>query len=390
MQPSIIRELHNAAQELLKRDPPRELIPLHFGESNQGTPEFIIDAACQALRGGAVFYENNSGRADLKQALAEHTNRRLGTNLAPENFVVTCGGTQAIHLTMMALLSEATCAVVLTPSWPNITQAARIAGAHVVEFPLDFDHRRGAFVLNLGRLEQVVETLSGLRLIVINSPSNPTGWVITPQDMRDLHELCVTRGITLMSDEIYVRLMLARREAPTALRLSGDLRQVVVIDGFSKSHCMTGWRIGHLITNPELAVEMARMQEFVVSHAPSSAQVAAITALRDGESFIADNNQRYQRLRDYVANRLRAIPRSVVANCEGAFYTFFRLPGSDDSEQFCRDLLDDTGVILAPGKAFGEGGEGWLRLCFASDEERLQSALDRIERFCAERATGNE
>lgn len=382
MEPSIIREIHNLAQSLKVQDPSRDLVELHFGESDQGTPDFIIEAACEALRQGAVFYENNSGRPELKCALAEHYNRLYGVKMTPDHFVVTCGGTQAIHLTMLALLSDGDAAINITPCWPNITQAARLSGAKVVEVPLRFDEEREVFELNLNELERIAESLPNLRMIIAASPGNPTGWVMTEQEQRDLYALCRRRGVTLMSDEIYSRILFADLAYPSALRLSDDLEGIVVIDGFSKSYCMTGWRIGYLIAHPDLTAEMARMQEFVVSCTPSAAQVAGITALRDGEPFLASSLDRYRRQRDSVSDRLNTISGVTIARCDGAFYSFFRIPGSEDSEQFCRDLLMQAGVVLAPGKALGEGGEGWLRLCFANDERLLHTALDRLEQYC--------
>jgi aspartate/methionine/tyrosine aminotransferase len=163
------------------------------------------------------------------------------------------------------------------------------------------------------------------------------------------------------------------------LRLTDDCANLIVINGFSKTYCMTGWRLGYLITDPNRVEQMARMQEFMVSHAPSMAQVAGITALRDGEPFIADSLLRYRDLRDLVMQRLSQLPGARVARSQGSFYTFFQLPQSADSVAFCKQLLIDTGIALAPGKAFGAGGEGWLRLCFANDPQRLHAAFDALE-----------
>ena len=352
-------------------------MPLHFGEPDMGTPDFIIDAACDALHNGAVFYENNAGRPDLREALATFH------GLTPEHFVVTCGGTQAIALTMLALLSTGDTVFNVTPNWPNVTEAVRLTGAAVHEVALHFDEERHVFELDFDHLRQAIAAAQRPRMIIVDSPSNPTGWVITPSQQQELFNLCEEHDLYLVSDEIYDRIVFTDEPCPTAKRLTETFDRLIIINGFSKTYCMTGWRIGYLITQPHRAAKMSQMQEFIVSHAPSMAQVAAITALRDGEPFVAASLERYRELRDLVTTELSKLPGAVVARSQGSFYTFFKLPGAPaaDSVRFCTELVKATGVVLAPGKAFGAGGEGWLRLCFANKTDILASAIDRIGRF---------
>ncbi len=184
---------------------------------------------------------------------------------------------------------------------------------------------------------------------------------------------------------MYDRIVFEGGEAPSFLELRREGERLVVINGFSKTYCMTGWRLGYLIAEPALAARLAQMQEYVTSCAPSMAQVAAITALREGEPFIAESLARYRRLREIVVARLAAIPGAQVARPEGAFYCLFRLPGTEDSVRFCNELVEATGVILAPGKAFGAGGEGWVRVCFAQQPEILEEAMTRLAGFAAKR-----
>ena len=388
MRPSEIREIHNLAQQLMQQDPSRSFIPLHFGEPDLGTPQFIIDAACKALNNGAVFYEPNSGRQDLKEELVNYYHRYYGIDLTPDHFVVTCGGTQAIALSLLALLSPGDDVINITPNWPNFTEAARIAGARVHELPLQFNKERQVFELDFNGFRRTVDRVNTPRLVIVNSPSNPTGWVMTLEEQKMLFALCREHNMYMLIDEMYDRLLFTDEPFPTGLRLAEtgaldpeDWGRIVLINGFSKTFCMTGWRLGYLITAPSLAINMARMQEFVTSHAPSMAQVAGITALRSGEPFVAESLSRYCNLRDLILERLRALPGAVIARPDGAFYEFFRLPEAGDSVRFCKDLLLETGVVLAPGKAFGKGGEGWLRLCFANEPDRLNEAIDRIEKF---------
>jgi len=381
MQPSDIREIHNLAQRIIAEDPSRRLIPLHFGESDMGTPGFIIEAACKALHDGAVFYENNSGRPDLKEVLVRFYDRQYGLSLTPDHFVISCGGTQAILLTMLALVAPGDRVINITPNWPNFTEAARIAGAEVDEMSLRFDEAQSMFVLDFDRIERAITSTAAVRMLIVNSPSNPTGWVITPEEQRRLYELCRSHEIYLVFDEIYDRIVYTEQPFPTALGLEDSQDGLVIINGFSKTYCMTGWRLGYLITNPSRARQMGQMQEFVVSHAPSMAQVAAITALEEGELFVQRSVRRYRVLRDMVVSRLTELPGAVVARTDGSFYCFFRVAGAERSVPFCKRLLTETGVVLAPGSAFGAGGEGWLRLCFANESALLQEALDQLEHF---------
>ena len=388
MRPSEIREIHNIAQQVMRENPSQSFISLHLGEPDLGTPQFIIDAACKALNDGAVFYEPNAGRLDLREELVKYFHGYYGIDLTPENFVVSCGGTQGIALSMLALVSPGDDVINITPNWCNFTEAARIAGAKLHELPLQFNEERHVFELDFDALQQTLDRANRPRMVTANSPSNPTGWVMTAEEQENLLDLCHKYNMFLLLDEMYDRLLFTDEPFPTGLRLANTRAvdpeswgRMVVINGFSKTFCMTGWRLGYLISAPPLIANMARMQEFITSHAPSMAQVAGITALREGEPFVSQSLERYRKLRELIVERLSALPGAVVARPDGAFYAFFRLPAASDSVRFCKDLLLEAGVILAPGKAFGQGGEGWLRLCFANEPDRLHEAMDRVENF---------
>jgi aspartate/methionine/tyrosine aminotransferase len=381
MAPSAIRELHNYYRELAHAEPDRDFIPLHFGEPDCGTPAFIVDAGCQALRDGAVFYEDNAGRADLKTALAAHLRSRWGCAVAPDEIVVTCGGVQAINLALTTLTAPGDTVINITPAWPNFRGAAEAAEARVVDFPLTYSDCTRRFSLDFDALAARIRS-DRPSMIIVNSPSNPTGWVLDTPGVDALVALCRESGVRLLADEIYDRILFAPERTCPFRRAAGDWPGLALINGFSKSYCMTGWRVGYLLAAPALARQMARFQEFITSHAPSMAQVAAITALRDGEPFIAANINRYRELRDTVISAMAAVPAVECAVPDGGIYCFFRHPAAADSVAFCRRLAAETGVVLAPGAAFGAGGEGWLRLCFANEPARLLEAISRLAAFC--------
>jgi aspartate/methionine/tyrosine aminotransferase len=287
MQPSAIRDVHDLSVRLRAENPDRKFIALHFGEPDLGTPDFIVEAGCAALRAGVVFYEDNHGRPDLRKALGQHF------NLEPERFLVTCGAVQAICLTMFSLVRPGDDVIILTPPlWPNFTEAARMAGANIHEVPLRFNDHERCFELDDEAIEAVVADAKRLRMIVVNSPSNPTGWTITPVQQRKLLSLSQRNDVYLLTDEIYGRILAPTARFESWNRYLTEFDKLLVINGFSKVYCMTGWRVGYLIGEPTLINEMGRLQEFVTSHAPGAAQVAGIAALRDGEPFIASSSER--------------------------------------------------------------------------------------------------
>ena len=381
LKPSAIREIHNLADRLKLENPGKSVIALHFGEPDLGTPPFIVEAGVAALRNGAVFYENNSGRNDLKAELARYFRERYDLRLTEDNFLITCGGVQAICLSMLGLLAPGDEMINVTPAWPNFTGAAELAGATVHDLPLTFDGAERRYFLDFSALEALAQRCRNLRVVVVNTPSNPTGWVMQGHEKQRILDFCRERGAYLVGDEMYDRIVFDGADQPSFLQLREAGGRLVLINGFSKTYAMTGWRLGYLIAEPQLVQRLAQMQEYVTSCAPSMAQVAAITALREGEPFIAESLARYRNLRDIVVERLAAIPGSEFANPGGGFYAFFRHPATEDSVRFCRELLRSAGVVLAPGRAFGGGGEGWVRICFAQRPEILDEAMNRLTQF---------
>ena len=386
MTPSAIRAVHNLGEALRLERPDGRFISLHFGEGDQGTPDFIVNAATEALRGGAVFYENNAGRPDLLEALSGHYTARMRVPLEPGNFVVTCGGVQAIHLTMLGLLAPGDSIINITPAWPNFREAAVIAGAEVSDLPLTFDETGHVFRLDFDALATRAAEARNLRMVVVNTPSNPTGFVMSAEDKDRLLTFCRDRSLWLLADEMYDRLVFDEPRSPSFLEVNGktgggELGTLVVVNGFSKTYALTGWRLGYLVANPDLASRLAQMQEFVTSCAPAATQVAAVAALKEGERYVEKSHARYLFLRDRILAGLERIPGVTVARPQGAFYAWFRAPGTEDSLAFCSDLLQGRELLLAPGCAFGEGGEGWVRMCFAKAPEVLDEALERLDNY---------
>ena len=349
---------------------------LFYGEDSLPTPAFIKDAAHRAIDGNLTFYTPNAGYPDLRRAIAGQVARLHGVELDPmTEVVVTASGMVALLLSCQATVGPGDSAIVLTPLWPNVAEAVRLAGARAIEVPLAFSE--SGFRLDLDRIEAAIEPST--RLLALASPGNPTAWTASTDDWQALVDLCERRDLWLLADGVYERIVYDGPVAPGPLSIPGARPRTIIAQSFSKAYRMTGWRVGYALAPPELARSMTHLQEFVVSHAPGVAQEAARVALLEGEPFIRESQARYARHRQLALDRFRAMPGVTVPDPTGAFYVFPRLDGLADSMDFCRWLVREKGVGLAPGSAFGLGGEGHIRLCFAVEEPILREAMDRLE-----------
>ena len=351
---------------------------LFYGEDSLPTPDFIRDAGCRAITEGHTFYTPNAGTMPLRQAIAAQTARLHGVTLDPaREIVVTASGMVALVLACQATVGPGDSAVILTPLWPNVAAAVRVAGAEAIEVPLALG--AAGFELDLEQIEAAIQptTLACWHSPV---PATPTAWTATADNWSQLVAICQRHDLWLVADGVYERIVYdGSTVAPNPLRVPGARERTIIIQSFSKSYRMTGWRVGYALAPPDLARAMTNLQEFVVSNAPSIGQEAARVAILEGEPFIAASQQRYARHRRIAVDRLRQMAGVIVPEPTGAFYVFPRLDGLTDSFDLCRHLVESHGVGLAPGAAFGVGGEGHIRICFAVDESILVDALDRFE-----------
>jgi aspartate/methionine/tyrosine aminotransferase len=374
--PSRIREIADAA---MKMD---GVLRLYFGESNLPTPGHIKRAAAQALEDGYTFYSENAGLPGLREDLAAYYRRTQTVELDPRSeIVVTASGVQALNVAIRCILNPGDEALVLTPAWPNGAAIIRMDNAVPVEIPFRLQGDR--FCVNFAALEAAVT--SRTRLLVYTSPSNPLGWVATEQEQDQLLAFARRYDLWLLADEVYDRLYFAGPSlgvpAPSILRKATRQDAVVVAQSFSKTFCMTGWRVGWLVARQDLAAKAAQLNEFIVSHATSFIQRAAQSALVQGENDLRQMLARLKDNRDFCLAALREVPGVTVPSPDGAFYVFPRIAGLTDSFAFCWRLLHETKVGIAPGVAFGAGGEGSLRICYAAERTILEPAMDRLVRF---------
>ncbi|WIM13618.1 MAG: Aspartate aminotransferase [Enhydrobacter sp.] len=358
-----------------------DVVPLWFGESDLVTPSFISDAAAKGLKAGETFYTWQRGVPELRAALSAYTERLYGIKCPVDRISVTTGGMQAILLVCQLLLDPGDNIVIVSPIWPNITSAVKLVHGEPKYVPLDRT-TGGGWKLDLQRLFETADERT--RAIFINSPGNPTGWTMSADEQRAVLDFARERGLWVMADEVYARLTFVlradgRQVAPSFLEIAGPDDPLIVLNSFSKPWAMTGWRIGWLTHPAALGDQFAKLVQINTSGLPAFLQRGAVAALEKGDAFVAEMVRRCEAGRELAFQRLSGLPRVTIARPEAAFYAFFSVDGVKDTFAFCMKLAKEYKVGLAPGEAFGPGGQGNLRLCFASSPERLSQGLDRIE-----------
>jgi aspartate/methionine/tyrosine aminotransferase len=378
---SRIREVANAG---LGRS---DVLKFWFGEGDQVTPAFIRAAATAALDAGETFYNHNLGLIELREALAQYCTRlhRPAVPIAPERIAATSAGVHALSLIDQALIDPGDRVVIVTPVWPNLTSMPRIMSANVVRVPLEC--HAGVWSLDLQRLLDAASPAT--RMVLVNSPNNPTGWTLPQRDWDALLAHCRQHGIWLVSDDAYERLVFEPGltidgHAPGVLAQLDDEDRVISANTFSKTWTMTGWRLGWMVAPRSFVAQIGKVIEFNTSCAPSFVQRAGIVAIRDGDALIAQTVARLHASRDLLARELAALPGVEVAPPPGAMYLFFRIAGrSEDSLAFAKRLVAESGLGIAPGVAFGPEGEGYLRWCFAASDDLLRQGVERLRAFLA-------
>jgi aspartate/methionine/tyrosine aminotransferase len=379
---SRIRELAEIAMSM------PGVLRLYFGESNLPTPDFIKRAAIAALADGYTFYTENAGLPSLRRAIARQYGELHNVELDPgTEIVITASGVQALNVGIRAVLDPGDEALVLTPAWPNGASNVAMANAVAREIPQPLRGER--YGIDFDALEAAVTPRT--RLLMYTSPSNPLGWVATDEEQQRLLDFSRRHALWLLADEVYDRLYYAGGSlgspVPSILQKATRDDAVMVVQSFSKTYCMTGWRVGWLVARRDLAHKATQLNEFIISHAASFAQRAAETALAHGEAELAGMLERLKRNRDLCLDALSAMPGVTVPKPDGAFYLFPKIDGLADSFGFCRRLLEECKVGLAPGVAFGAGGEGSVRICYAAGREILEPAMERLGGFLLDHAS---
>jgi len=358
-----------------------DVLAFWFGEPDEVTPAFIREAGAASIARGETFYTQNFGIPPLRDAIAAYL-ATLHRPTVADSVAVTASGMSALMLTVEALVAPGDRVVVITPLWPNLVEIPKILSANVVTVPLSC--RDGAWSLDLDRLMRALTP--DTRLLLVNSPNNPTGWTLGADEQRAILERCRRDGIWLVADDVYERLYYrdAATAAPSFLDIADSEERVVSTNSFSKSWLMTGWRLGWIVAPRALMPDLGKLIEYNTSCSPAFVQHAGVAAITHGEPTVARTRERLRRARDFLVGELAKLPGIVVAPPADAMYAFFRVEGLDDSFAFCKRLVHEARLGLAPGSAFGPEGEGCVRWCFASDEARLADGVARLARALAQ------
>lgn len=360
------------------------VIPLWFGEPDLSTPDFICRAAVESLGDGETFYTEGLGRPRLRMAITDYMNRlhNLGhggsTELSLDRIAVTVSGGNALNLAFQCVLEQGDLVVTHSPTFPNLLSIPALYGARVETVPMTMT--TVGWELDVDRL---LDASREAKVILINSPNNPTGWVMPKEDMLKLLTVARERGTWLISDEVYSRIYFSAKAAPSFAELATPEDRLLVVNSFSKAWAMTGWRLGWLTVPASVLPMLERIIEFSVSSAPAFAQRAACVALEEGEDFVRECVARYHSNLQMVTSAFEKIERINFVPPTATFYAYFRIEGVQENFEFAQKLIDEAGVGLAPGTTFDPQATDWYRLCFAQTPQRLAEALDRLSKYLA-------
>ena len=353
-----------------------DVIPLWYGEGDLVTPEFIRDAAKSALDDGMTFYiPNMRGLPALSEALADYQTKLHGVPIGIERSTVAPGGMQALLMALSLIVDLGQNVVYVEPQWPNIRNLIHFAGAEPRTVPLQLIE--GEWTLNMEAVRAACDART--RAIILSTPSNPTGWVATRQDLEALLALGRERGIWIISDEVYNRLYFSGAAAPSILQIATSEDLVMTINSFSKAWAMTGWRVGWLTHPSSVAPELAAMAQYINSGTAGFVQAGALAAIQHGEGIAIEMRDRCRNGVDLAYEALSGVSAIRLPNKPtGGMYAFFSIEGENDSSVTCRALLETTRVGLAPGYMFGKASQAFLRMCICRNPEQLKIALERI------------
>ena len=358
-----------------------DVLAFWFGESDEGTPDVVRQAAIDSLQRGETFYAHNLGLPELRAEVAAYTSR-LHRPVGADRIAITSGGVNALMLAVQALVDAGDEVVAITPVWPNLTAQPLIMGAKLRCVSLR-PQPGGAWALDMPELLAAITPAT--RLLVVNAPNNPTGWTLTAQEQQTILAHCRATGTWILADEVYERLYYeptANGCAPSFLDIAEPEDRLVVVHSFSKSFLMTGWRLGWLVMPPSMTHHMGKLVEFNTSCTSVFTQRAGIAALQHADQITPRVVAHLQQCRDTLVPLLQALPGVEVASARGGMYAFFRLPGHGDSLTTAKRLVAEAGLGLAPGNAFGDEAQGWLRWCFASkDTQRLVQGVGRLKNW---------
>lgn len=354
----------------------KDVISLTVGEPDFMTPYHIREAGIESLEKGRTFYTSNNGILELRREICNYLNRRFGLAYEPKSeVIVTVGGSEAIDLTVRALIEPGDEAIIPVPSFVCYGPIVELAHGKPVFIETKEEDN---FKLRPEALRAAITPKT--KLLILPYPNNPTGAVMTKEELEEIAQILEGTNIMVLSDEIYGELTYGRRH--TAFATVGNMwERTITVSGFSKAYAMTGWRLGYLCAPKDLVTQMHKIHQYAIMCAPTTSQLAAIEALKHGDPDIEMMANEYNRRRKYILDGLRKMGIDTF-EAEGAFYVFPRIGKFGlSSDDFCQKLLDEKGVAIVPGNAFGDCGEGYARISYAYSVEHITEALKRMRDF---------
>jgi aspartate aminotransferase len=352
----------------------KSIIHLEIGEPDFDTPVHIRDAAKQALDDGFTHYGASAGQLELREAIAKHQTERQGYEVSPGSVVVTPGGKPVMFFTIMALVEEGDEVIYPNPGFPIYESMIRYMGGTPV--PMQLNEESG-YNADIDKLRTLITPRT--KLLIVNSPNNPCGSVIPESDLEKIAQMAVENDLTVMADEIYKDMYYGDQEHVSITKFPGMPERTVILDGFSKSYAMTGWRLGYGVFPEYLVEPVTRLMTNSVSCTSVFSQMAAIAALEGPQDSVGVMMEEFTKRRDLIVEGLNSLPGVTCPTPKGAFYAFPNITGTGlSSHEFAEKAMYEAGVALLAGTAFGEFGDGYVRISFANSQENLREAIKRL------------
>lgn len=372
IKPSAIRKMFNKAMEY------ERVISFTLGEPDFTASDNVVEAGCRAMRQGESKYSANAGILPLRQAISESLHKEMGILYDPvKEITVTTGAMGALYLTLKSILDPGDEVIVCEPYWTNYIQQVKMCQG----VPrLVVCREENEFMLDVQDLERAVTERT--KAVILNSPSNPTGSVLDHKSLEGIAQVARKYDLVVLSDEVYKTIIYDGVVHESIATLEGMRERTVVINSFSKGHAMTGWRVGYASGPEEIIASVTKLQENVAACAATPCQYAALEALTGPQDFPAYMVEQYKKRRDVMVRRINQIPGMSCRAPKGTFYAFINIKGLGmKSEEFANRLLEEKQVVVVPGTAFGEGGEGYIRMSYATSTELIEEGLDLMEAF---------
>ena len=371
LKPSGIRKFFDIAATM------KDVISLGIGEPDFTTPEPILQAGIRSLQNGETHYTSNWGKIELRQAIANNLKKLYGVSYNPENEIIaTVGVSEALYLTMVAVLDPGDEVIIPTPCFVSYQAEVILAGGVPVEIPAKLENN---FQVDPDEIRAAITTKT--KVIFVGYPSNPTGAVAERETLLEVAKIAEEHNLLIISDEIYDRLVYGFEHVCVPAMDESIKRRTILLGGFSKDYAMTGWRIGYACGPAEVIKGLVRVHQYTIMSAPTTAQDAALEAMKNGNKYVEEMVAEYDRRRKLIVSGLNRLGLQTFEP-RGAFYAFPNIQASGmDDETFAETLLREEGVAVVPGNAFGPGGNGFVRACYATAYEKIEEALQRMERF---------